>query len=92
MRGCLMTSETAPFTLNSGNVLLSRTVTRAVPSALEGLTTEFGMGSGVTPPLWSPEVFHNGKRHLTRDQDPSPYWSTVGVGITNTNWLSRTTY
>ena len=41
---------------NSGNDLLSRTVTRAVPSALEGLTAEFGMGSGVTPPLWSPEV------------------------------------
>ena len=40
----------------SGNDLLSRTVTRAVPSALEGLTAEFGMGSGVTPPLWSPEV------------------------------------
>ena len=42
---------------NSGNVLLYHTFTRAVPSALEGLTTEFGMGSGVTPPLWSPEVF-----------------------------------
>ncbi len=41
----------------SGNDLLSRTVTRAVPSALRGLTAEFGMGSGVTPSLWSPE-FH----------------------------------
>ncbi len=41
---------------SSGNGLLSHTVTRAVPSALEGLTAEFGMGSGVTPPLWSPEL------------------------------------
>ena len=34
-----------------GDVLLSHTVSRAVPSALEGLTSEFGMGSGVAPPL-----------------------------------------
>ena len=35
----------------SGDDLLSHTFTRVVPSALEGLTAEFGMGSGVTPPL-----------------------------------------
>ena len=34
----------------SGNDLLSHRVSPAVPSALEGLTSEFGMGSGVTPP------------------------------------------
>ena len=39
----------------SGNVLLSHKVPLAVPSALEGLTTEFGMGSGVAPPQSSPE-------------------------------------
>ncbi len=27
---------------------------KAVPSALEGLTSVFGMGTGGTPPLWSP--------------------------------------
>ena len=32
----------------------SPTVLTAVPSALEVLTTEFGMGSGVAPPLWLP--------------------------------------
>ena len=37
-----------------GNDLLSHSVTRAVPSALEGLTSVFGMGTGVTPPPWSP--------------------------------------
>ena len=36
---------------NPGNDLLSHTVTRAVPLAREGLTSEFGMGSGVAPPL-----------------------------------------
>src|SRR5690606_17364353 len=39
----------------SGNDLLSHRVTPAVPSALEGLTTEFGMGSGVALPPSSPE-------------------------------------
>ena len=38
-----------------GNVLLSQAVPRLVPSALEGLTTVFGMGTGVSPPPWSPE-------------------------------------
>ena len=39
---------------NPGNVLLSHQATLAVPSALEGLTAVFGMGTGVTPPPWSP--------------------------------------
>ena len=39
----------------SGDDLLSHAVTRAVPSAPEGLTSVFGMGTGVTPPIQSPE-------------------------------------
>jgi hypothetical protein len=39
---------------NPGSDLLSHTVTRAVPSAVEGLTSVFGMGTGVTPLLWPP--------------------------------------
>ena len=38
----------------AGSDLLSHRVTPAVPSALEGLTSEFGMGSGGTPPLSPP--------------------------------------
>ena len=34
-----------------GDDLLSHTVTRAVPSALKGLTAVFGKGTGVTPSL-----------------------------------------
>ena len=41
--------ETAPK-FKSGDDLLSHQVTLAVPSALEGLTSEFGMESGVAPP------------------------------------------
>jgi hypothetical protein len=38
----------------AGGVLLSRRVASQVSSGLEGLTTVFGMGTGVTPPLKSP--------------------------------------
>ena len=40
----------------SGGVLLSHAVTHVVSSALQVLTTEFGMGSGVTPAVWPPET------------------------------------
>jgi hypothetical protein len=39
---------------NPGSDLLSHAVTHAVPSAVEGLTSVFGMGTGVTPLLWPP--------------------------------------
>ena len=42
---------------NLGNVLLSHTVAHAVPSALKGLTSVFGMGTGVSPSPWSPKNF-----------------------------------
>ena len=42
--------------LESGDDLLSRAVTSQVPSALKGLTSVFGMGTGVTPSSLSPEM------------------------------------
>ena len=39
-----------------GNDLLSHRVTPTVPSALEGLTSVFGKGTGVSPPPWSPNA------------------------------------
>ena len=39
---------------DAGNYLLSQRVAPQVPSALEGLTTVFGMGTGVTLPVSSP--------------------------------------
>ena len=44
-----------------GSVLLSHPLSRAVPSAQEGLTTVFEMGTGVAPPL-SPPQFHMNRR------------------------------
>src|SRR5262249_43555221 len=41
---------------NPGSDLLSHTDYRAVPSALECLTSEFGMGSGGTTPVLPPET------------------------------------
>jgi hypothetical protein len=40
----------------SGDVLLSQGDSPQVPSALAGLTSVFGKGTGVTPPLWPPET------------------------------------
>ena len=37
-----------------GNDLLSHPAAQAVPSARTGLTSVFGMGTGVAPPLKSP--------------------------------------
>lgn len=47
-----------------GSVLLSHTLTRAVPSALEGLTSEFEMGSGMAPPTLPPEELEVSARAL----------------------------
>ena len=45
------------YLINLGNDLLSQLVTKLVPSALVGLTTVFGMGTGVSPPVRSPKTF-----------------------------------
>src|SRR5699024_3559423 len=40
-----------------GGDLLSHTLTSAVPSALAGLASGFGMGPGVSLPLWPPKLY-----------------------------------
>jgi hypothetical protein len=42
--------------ISSGNDLLSQDSSVQVPSALEGLTAVFEMGTGVSPPPLSPET------------------------------------
>ncbi len=44
---------------DAGDGLLSRVLSNGVPSALQGLTTVFGMGTGVAPALQSPANFQN---------------------------------
>ena len=46
--------ERAGFYDYAGDHLISHTISRAVPSAQRGLTTVFGMGTGVTLAVWSP--------------------------------------
>ena len=46
-----------PKNIQTGNVLLSQAVSHQVPSALKGLTSVFGMGTGVTPSLSSLDLF-----------------------------------
>jgi hypothetical protein len=49
------TISSGPSLNNPGDFLLSHAVTRAVPSAPTGLTSVFGMGTGVTLSTKSPE-------------------------------------
>ena len=46
------------FLLESGSDLLSRAVSSQVPSALKGLTSVFGMGTGGSLRLLSPEILY----------------------------------
>ena len=47
-------SERRLFSKNAGDYLFFRGLVPQVPSAMEGLTTVFGMGTGVPPPVSSP--------------------------------------
>ena len=47
-----------------GGDLLSRGLAPRVPSALEGLTAVFGMGTGVAPPRYPPESAEVGSKRL----------------------------
>ena len=49
-----LTLNQRAFVFKPGSVLLSHCLTAAVSSALEGLTSVFEMGTGVTPPAWPP--------------------------------------
>ena len=51
----------------TGGVLLSQGVYPQVPSALTGLTSVFGMGTGVTLSLWPPKSVVN--RCATHTED-----------------------
>ena len=55
---------------SSGDDLLSQGFSAQVPSALAGLTSVFGMGTGVTPPLWPPETMLDCGRPSRHDDLP----------------------
>ena len=64
-----------------GGVLLSRRVAPAVPSALAGLASGFGMGPGVSPPPWPPQQYATS--HQPATQTPR---TGVVVGVGGCGW------
>ena len=52
----------------SGGVLVSHSVPAAVPSALRGLTSGFGMGPGVSLSLWPPKHYGNSVDNTNDEQ------------------------
>src|SRR5205807_2226669 len=56
-RGLIGEPSSPRWEIVSGDVLLSHAVARAVPSALRGLASGFGMGPGVSLSLWSPKLY-----------------------------------
>ena len=81
----------------SGSDLLSRAVSRGVPSALEGLTSVFGMGTGGTPPTLPPENWCTSQVHtkgreinsgceVRKCRFPGPALSRGGSGSGPRTW------
>jgi hypothetical protein len=72
----------------TGGVLLSQGFSPQVPSALTGLTSVFGMGTGVTLSLWPPEIScqrvlsHSRTPEQARAVNPSP--RPISTGRLNT--------
>ena len=66
--------ESGGFLRDAGDGLLSRVLSNGVPSALQGLTTVFGMGTGVAPALQSPAI---SKMTLDCSSDRVMFESTV---------------
>ena len=72
----------------SGDVLLSHAVARAVPSALRGLASGFGMGPGVSLSLWSPKLYGDMARTaglLIFDRQRGPYLGNCTVDASAAN-------
>jgi hypothetical protein len=59
----------------AGDHLISHTLTRAVPSAQRGLTSVFGMGTGVTLAVNSPAKF---RKSRSRDL---PQLNRLGIDV-----------
>ena len=55
---------------NPGDDLFSRKAALSVSSALESLTSVFGMGTGMASPLESPGFFATGRGRQRHDADP----------------------
>src|SRR5579884_1328404 len=76
--------ERAGFLKNyAGDHLISHTVSRAVPSAQRGLTSVFGMGTGVTLAVWSPANLRRLAGFFSRSQTRQ---RTISSGRDTASW------
>jgi hypothetical protein len=75
------------FQFNAGDYLISHTLSRAVPSAQRGLTSVFGMGTGVTLAVCSPANL------LWRlaGGSPQPIQCTHGQVLPDSGWQTGAT-
>jgi hypothetical protein len=64
-----------------GGVLLSHEASLAVPSALEGLTSGFGMGPGVSPSLWPPQLCGDVWPWCGRVSGTAQWTRSIAVGV-----------
>ena len=79
------------ISLESGNVLLSRPVSRQVPSALKGLTSVFGMGTGGSLSPLSPEFCQGSVQSVVRlASGPSVFNRAFRLG--NSPHISRLSF
>ncbi len=67
-----------------GGVLLSHILSGAVPSPCQVLASGFGMGPGVSPGPWPPQVFSSACVPV-----PLPVWDGVRGGCLGTGWWAR---
>src|SRR5665213_564671 len=61
----------------AGDHLISHTLTRAVPSAQRGLTSVFGMGTGVTLAVNSPANWRRFAGNFSRDYNFLPAYAAL---------------
>ena len=79
------------FITITGDLLISHAPTRAVPSAQRGLTSVFGMGTGVTLTVYSPANLLAAIFSLMAAKTWVGAWQVVSpaVGAEKTGWLER---
>src|SRR6476646_1200000 len=73
--------------MTRGDDLLSHTLSRTVQSALRGLTSVFGMGTGGTPAVRSPQDQHSAlsRQHLAKPRE----WNALNLSLRGASQVLR---
>jgi hypothetical protein len=65
----------------SGGVLLSHAVPRAVPSALRGLASGFGMEPGVSLSVWPPKLYGDVRVETDRISGTAQWTHSISISL-----------